>query len=426
MTGRGVVLIEARASRGTSGLPELRLLSEAAGYEVLKEFQQSRCYDSSYCIGRGKAEEIAQVLTTFGSPVKVIINNRLKPIQRYNLTKLFNTEVIDRFQLILEIFTKRAGTIEAKYQIELAKLQYELPMARENVRLARMGELPGFHGLGKYQADVYSLMIKRRISHLQRKLDEISKRKSINRLRRRKEALFNVVLTGYTFAGKTSLFNRLAQELLPVGENLFTTLSTTTRALSVSQRKILLSDTVGFIDNLPHLLVEAFFSTLEEVTLADRVLLVIDSSDPPSEFSRKLHTCITTLNEIGVFCNSITAVMNKIDIGRDLETLEDITLEILGMKPIRVSAKTGEGIKELLKAISTALPKYELIQIAVPLSQNASSLVAWAFKEANVKSMEYNDESLRLEVEVNPSFLPRLKRLLRGMEGVALQLKKEV
>jgi GTP-binding protein HflX len=425
MPGRIAVLIEAKTGRGVSGLPELRLLSEAAGYDVVREFHQSRRIDSSFCIGKGKAEEIAKEVKTLGFPVKVIINNRLKPSQHYNLTKLLENEVIDRFQLILEIFTKRAGTIEAKYQIELAKLQYELPMARENVKLARMGELPGFHGLGKYQADVYSLMIKRRISYLQSKLVEISKRKSINRLRRKEEALFTVALTGYTFAGKTTLFNRLTQELLPVGEGLFTTLSTTTRAVSVSQRKVLLSDTVGFIDNLPHLLVESFFSTLEEVTLADKVLLVLDSSDTPAEFSRKLHTCISTLNEIGVFSNSIIPLLNKIDLSNDPTSLEDLTLEIFGAMPLRVSARTGEGIQGVLEALSNTLPKYESIQIIVPISQNASSLIAWAFKEASVKSLGYDDHFLKLELEINPAFLPRLRIFLRDMDGVTCRLGKE-
>jgi len=149
--------------------------------------------DSAYCLGRGRAESIAEELKCL-HPSKVIFNNALKPSQKYNLTRLFNIEVIDRFQLILEIFTKRAGTIEAKYQIELATLQYALPNAKENVHLARLGELPGFHGLGKYQADVYATMVKRRISHLKRRLREISTQKSIHRKERRKESLFTIAL----------------------------------------------------------------------------------------------------------------------------------------------------------------------------------------------------------------------------------------
>jgi GTP-binding protein HflX len=383
-------------------------------------FRQIREYDSSYCLGRGKAEEIAKATASL-MPVKIIFNNKLKPIQRYNLTKLFRMEVIDRFQLILEIFTKRAGTKEAKYQIELAKLQYELPMAKENVKMAKLGELPGFHGLGKYQADVYSLMIKKRISYLRRKLEDISKLKSTNRRRRKKAALFTIALSGYTFAGKTTLFNYLAKESLPVGENLFTTLSTTTRALVLSNRKILLSDTVGFIDNLPHLLVESFYSTLEEVTLADKIILVLDSSDSAPEFTKKLRTCLSTLNEIGVFNSSVIPVMNKADIASNTRPLEDQVFKALGVKPINISAKTGEGIPSLLVELAHILPRDEQMKLKIPLGKDVNSLVSWAFQFTNVMHINYNDNYVDLEIEGNPSSLQRLKRMAEGMGGAEMQ-----
>jgi GTP-binding protein HflX len=414
------VLIEVRPSAGKSGLPELQQLAEAAGYSVLNTFRQIREYDSSYCLGRGKAEEIAEATASL-MPLKIIFNNRLKPIQRYNLTKLFRTEVIDRFQLILEIFTKRAGTKEAKYQIELAKLQYELPMAKENVKMAKLGELPGFHGLGKYQADVYSLMIKKRISYLRRKLEEISKLKSTNRRRRKKAALFTIALSGYTFAGKTTLFNYLAKESLPVGENLFTTLSTTTRALALSNRKILLSDTVGFIDNLPHLLVESFYSTLEEVTLADKVILVLDSSDSAPEFTKKLRTCLSTLNEIGVFNSSVIPVMNKADMASNTRPLEDQVFKAFGVKPIKISAKTGEGIPALLEELANVLPRYEQMKLKIPLGKNVNSLVSWAFQFANVTYINYSGNYVDLEIEGDPSSLQRFKRMAEGMGGAEMQ-----
>jgi len=354
-------------------------------------------------------------------PVKIIFNNKLKPIQRYNLTKLFRTEVIDRFQLILEIFTKRAGTKEAKYQIELAKLQYELPMAKENVKLAKLGELPGFHGLGKYQADVYSLMIKKRISYLKRKLEDISKLKSSSRRRRKKAELFTIALSGYTFAGKTTLFNYLTKESLPIGENLFTTLSTTTRALALSNRKILLSDTVGFIDNLPHLLVESFYSTLEEVTLADKVVLVLDSSDSAPEFTKKLRTCLSTLNEIGVFNSSIIPVMNKADIASNVLPLEDQVFKALGFKPIKISAKTGEGIPTLLLELAHVLPRFEQMKLKIPLSRDVNSLISWAFQFVNVMHIDYSGNYVNLEIEGDPSSLQRFKRMMEGMGGAEMQ-----
>ena len=375
-------------------------------------------------MGKGKAEEIALSIKNL-KPKKVILNNQLKPIQRYNLTKLFGTEVIDRIQLILEIFSKRAGTLEAKYQIELAKLQYELPMARENVRLARLGELPGFHGLGKYQVDVYETMIKRRISYLRRRLTEIRTRKSMHRRKRRRDALYNIALAGYTFAGKTALFNYLTKESFALGELLFTTLSTTTRAIKVGGRKVLISDTVGFIDNLPHLLIEAFYSTLEEITWADLVLLILDSSDSRKEFYRKLLTSINTLNSIGVFNNSIIPVLNKIDIADELEAYEKMVMEILGPHPVKISAKTGEGVKNLIEKIASKLPSYETVRVVIPTSINPNSILSWAFKETDVKSIKYYNNAICLEISLHLSYLNRIKKLISNIDGVQLYHFKE-
>lgn len=412
------ILIEVRRNIDPSGLEELRLLAEAAGYSVLNTYEQTRFVDSAYCLGRGRAESIAKEIEEL-HPDKVIFNNTLKPSQKYNLTHLFKTEVIDRFQLILEIFTKRAGTIEAKYQIELATLQYALPNAKENVHLARLGELPGFHGLGKYQADVYTTMIKRRISHLKRRLREISTQKSMHRKERRKESLFTIALTGYTFAGKTTLFNHLTKESLPIGSNLFTTLSTTTRAIQVRNRKVLISDTVGFIDNLPHLLVDAFYSTLEEVTLADVVLLIMDSSDSLPEFTRKAETCLSTLISIGVSKKSIVPVLNKIDASPNLDPIRRTVNELVGMSAIEISARDGAGISDLTSHLGGLLPEYERYVVRMPASANPQSILSWAHEEADIKALRKSPQ-IEIELEMIPSFLPKLRQLTYGIEGVEI------
>jgi GTP-binding protein HflX len=404
------VLVEVSGSNRRSGLPELRQLAESAGYIVLMEFKQKRSYDSSFCVGRGKAKEIAEKVMGIG-PVKVIFNNKLKPMQRYNLTKTLHMEVIDRFQLILEIFTSRAGTVEAKYQIELAKLQYELPMARENVRLAKIGELPGFHGLGKYQVDVYSTMIKRRITYLKKKLEEISNRKSINRKRRREQSLFTIALTGYTSAGKTTLFNKLAGESLPESDKLFTTLSTTTRGVILGSKKILFSDTVGFIDDLPHLLVEAFYSTLEEVSLADKVILILDASDNIDEFDRKLRTCISTLNEIGVFNNKIIPILNKQDIANECCQKGELVRCLLGIDPVAVSAKTGAGLETLIASILLFFPPTKVVMLRILNNTSAEETKVRIMREANVRSISYSDKELTIVVEVTKTSLTKLERM---------------
>lgn len=414
------VLVEVKRSQGRSGLPELRQLAESAGYSAVMEFQQTRSFDSSFCVGRGKAKEIAEKVAGL-EPAKVIFNNRLKPMQRYNLTKLLHLEVIDRFQLILEIFTSRAGTVEAKYQIELAKLQYELPMARENVRLARAGELPGFHGLGKYQADVYSTMIKRRITYLKRKLEDISSRKSLGRARRKEQSLFNVALTGYTSAGKTTLFNRLTEESMPEGNKLFTTLSTTTRGVEVGGRKVLFSDTVGFIDDLPHLLVEAFYSTLEEVSLADKVILILDASDSQVEFERKLKTCVSTLNEIGVFNSKIMPVLNKVDRAGEYEGKEDSVRRALGSTPVTISAKTGAGMNCLMASIATFLPPIRMIKLLIPNGTASEETKSILTKLGKIISTGYAEGGLSMVVEVEASNLPALERMKKEQRIVATE-----
>jgi GTP-binding protein HflX len=415
-----VILVEVNHLRSGSGLPELRQLAESAGYSVAMEFRQTRAQDPSFCVGKGKAREIAEKAWEIG-PAKVIFNNRLKPTQRYNLTKLIHLEVIDRFQLILEIFTNRAGTVEAKCQIELAKLQYELPMARENVRLAKIGELPGFHGLGKYQVDVYSTMIKRRITYLKRKLEDVSSRKSLSRIRRKEQALFNIALTGYTSAGKTTLFNRLTQESLPEGDGLFTTLSTTTRGVVVGGRKVLFSDTVGFIDDLPHLLVEAFYSTLEEVSLADKVILILDASDTQGEFERKLKTCISTLNEIGVFNSKIIPVLNKVDIALESPSKEEFVRGILGSAPVTISARTGSGLEVLVALVAHFLPPMRMIKLRIPNGANAEETKSLVMRVAKVTSISYAEDGLSIIAEVATSNLPKLERMKKEHKIVAME-----
>lgn len=419
------ILVEVSRSQVGRALPELRQLAESAGYSVVMEFHQSRSPDPAFCVGKGKAKEIAEKASGLVS-AKVIFNNRLKPTQRYNLAKLIRLEVIDRFQLILEIFTNRAGTVEAKYQIELARLQYELPMARENVHLAKMGELPGFHGLGKYQVDIYSTMIKRRITYLKKKLEEISSRKSINRARRKEQSLFTVALTGYTSAGKTTLFNRLARETFPEGNGLFTTLSTTSRGVMVGGKKVLFSDTVGFIDDLPHMLVEAFYSTLEEVSLADKVILILDASDTLGEFDRKMRTCVSTLNEIGVFSTKMVPVLNKVDLITELSDKEEAVRSAIGSAPVTISAKSGAGLGLLTSAITSFLPPTHIVKLQIPNDSQCEETKSLVLSVAKAKSLNYAEDGLLMVAEVDASDIPRLEKMKKAKRIVAMEFVEGV
>ncbi|MCL4430307.1 MAG: 50S ribosome-binding GTPase, partial [Chloroflexi bacterium] len=212
---------------------------------VVGTLEQTRTPDARYQIGAGKVEELAKMVQETGAD-KVIFDNQLRTRQTYNLAKATKVEVIDRFQLILELFNKRATTTEAQLQIQLATLKNELKHAREKVRLAKGSEQPGFMGLGAYEADVYKDAIKLQVQTILKKLVVVRKKRVLQRERRTELGFLTISLAGYTSAGKSTLFNALTQESAIIGKNLFTTLSTQTRMVEFSNRKFLLTDTVGF------------------------------------------------------------------------------------------------------------------------------------------------------------------------------------
>jgi GTPase len=333
---------------------EAKALAEAADYEVVSSLTQRYLSRAKYGVGEGKAEEAANLVRE--EDVKLVLfDARLSASQAYNLAKLCKVPVKDREQLILEIFAKRATTAEAKLQVQLAELGYELPRARDKVRMAKAGEQPGFFGLGKYEVDVYVMMMKKRMVTLRKKVEEVRKRRELFRQRRERTGYPSVALTGYTGAGKTTLFNRLTGETKEVDAGVFTTLSPTTRGIDLGRKRVLFSDTVGFISRLPTYLVEAFKSTLEEISFADVVLLLVDASLPPEKLSISYQSCLQTLYGLDVPESRILTVMNKADLVGD-EELEE-KMKLVGMKETMVvSAKSGRGLGELLEVVSSRLP----------------------------------------------------------------------
>jgi len=220
----------------------------------------------------------------------------LKPSQQYNLAKVCKIDILDRERLILDIFELRASTAESRIQIKLAQLRYDMVRAREKVRLARAGEQPGFFGMGKYDADVYFLDIKKRSAILKKKLEREEKRRELFRIQRSRAGLPTISIAGYTSAGKTTLFNTLTGESKMEGKEVFTTLSTFTRAINLkNDKKLLISDTVGFISKLPAYMIDAFKSTLQDITYSDLVLLVVDISQSIEEIKKKLDSSIHIL-----------------------------------------------------------------------------------------------------------------------------------
>jgi GTPase len=308
---------------------------------------------AKYGVGTGKAEELARAVREKGADL-VLFDSALRASQAYSLAKLCKVEVKDREKLILEIFAMRASTAEAKLQVKLAELEYELPRARESVKMARRGEQPGFFGLGKYEADVYTRMMRSRVTTLKQKVGAVAKRREIFREHRRKLAFPTVALAGYTAAGKTSLFNRLTGESKSVDAGVFTTLAPTTRAIMVGERKTLLTDTVGFISNLPAYLVESFKSTLEEISYASVVLLLLDVSQSAEKFIRSYESSAQALTELTVKPSRAIIVLNKCDLA-PAELIQERRRELGPVEVVEVSAKTGQGVEELLRLADSML-----------------------------------------------------------------------
>ena len=340
---------------------EALALCESAGYQVFKIIKQKFLNKAKFGIGEGKVEELNELVKST-KPDVIIFDEYLKPSQNYNLASKLKTNIMDRESLILEIFDRNATSSESKLQVKMAQLRYEMSHAKEKVRLAKMGEQPGFMGIGKFEVDVYFNDIKNRMTAIKSKLVKAGKQRALHRQGRDRIGFKTISLAGYTSAGKTTLFNALTGEKQEENVKLFTTLSTTTRKIKLSKTEVLISDTVGFISRLPAYMIEAFKSTLEELIYTDVVILVIDISDPIFELKKKFRSCIGTLEELGVDQDKIIFVLNKSDLVIADEIMEKV--DYLGLKEnkkwLPISAVTKQNIlqlKDLLLIILESKPK---------------------------------------------------------------------
>jgi GTPase len=379
--------------------------------------EQTRPPDSRYQIGAGKVEELARMVDETGAQ-RVIFDNALRTIQTYNLAKATKVEVIDRFQLILEIFTKRATTTEAQLQIQLAAVRNELRHAREKVRLSKGSEQPGFMGLGAYEADVYRDAIKRQVQTIQKKLAKVREKRVLQRERRTELGFLTISLAGYTNAGKSSLFNALTQGTVRVDNALFTTLSTTTRMVEFSNRKFLITDTVGFIDRLPLSLIEAFNSTLEETIFSDLIILVLDIDEPIETILKKNDVCIETIDRLGAAGIPAITALNKIDLiteedrKQKLEALKDKT-----KNPILLSAKCETNLDSLRKQILRILENYVQAHFSVPLTGQAMPFISWVHQKTHIQKENFTNDSVEVDFEANPSITEQVKRKVEDLNG---------
>lgn len=398
---------------------EFEELLRSAGYDVVAVLEQNREEHPRYNIGKGKLEELKELVKELG-PDKVIFANRLTPSQAYNLWKELRVEIMDRWQLVLEIFEKRAHSKEAKLQVELASLQYEIPLVKEAIRRIKLGDRAGFKGMGEYQTHQYLKHIRYRMGKIRKELERVKAEREVRRKKREEVGFILVSLAGYTNAGKSTLLNALAGESVEARNQMFTTLDTTTRRFRLGGKRVLITDTVGFIDGLPPFIVEAFHSTLEEIVKADIVLLVLDSSEPWREIARKFRASIDVLRELKALDKPLLVVLNKVDLieRKDAEEKARLIAELgeeLGI-PIggvaKVSAKEGrlDELYSLLEGTLLKLPKYGHFEIVVEDPSKVPAVISFVSSVGEVLSVDYGDVT-RVRAYIQTGMLKELTRM---------------
>ena len=391
---------------------ELRELAESAGVQVVGEFHQRRSRpDPAYLIGHGKAEELYEEVQELGATV-VIFGEDLNPTQQRNVENTVLVRVIDRTQLILDIFAQRAHTKEGKLQVELAQLAYLLPkLTGRGVEMTRLGGGVGTRGPGETKLEVDRRRIRARITDLEDDLKEVVQRRSVQKQARSKLPFPSAALVGYTSAGKSTLLNTLSGSDVLVDRRLFATLDPTTRRVVLPDGwSVLMSDTVGFIRNLPHHLVAAFKATLEEVIDADFLIHVVDSSHP--KMLKQMEAVLTVLRELGADDKPIVTVFNKSDLMSDQYELRRLVAET--PDSAYISAMNREGIRHLMDRV-TATIRSLLIRVTLEIPYDRSDLVSVCYESGRVISADYQNDRIVVLADVARDIAARLENYRRDI-----------
>lgn len=387
-------------------IDELGELVKTAGGEVAGVVIQNRPdLEAASYMGEGKLEEIKNAIGTLEADC-IVFDDELSPVQMRNISDFLEIKVLDRSMLILDIFAMRAKTSEGKLQVELAQLKYRLPRLRGfGVEMSRTGAGIGTRGPGETRLESDRRHIRRRISALEEEIRELKKRRELLRSRRKKDGIITAALVGYTNAGKSTLLNALTDAGVFAEDKLFATLDPTSRGITLEDnRRILLVDTVGFIRKLPHHLVEAFKSTLEEAVVADLLLHVIDASS--DEAQNQIQVVERVLSEIGASGKPVIGVFNKCD-----KTMSEPVFNGNFDRTVSISAKNGLHMDALLAAVSETAPgQKRRVTVCIPYDKGGE--VSALHSSQKVLNEEYTPDGTRMELLVDSAAYERLKQYL--------------
>ncbi|MEM4032112.1 MAG: GTPase HflX [Zestosphaera sp.] len=346
-----------------SDLSEALSLADTIRLNIVKKLILRNNYrpDRNYFLNSRLLDEVKSLLNTLNSNKTIIdsiyIYEVLHPRQVVNLIKELKLEVRDKILMVLEIFAGHAGSKEAKLQIEMAEITYQLPIVKEWIRKAKLGELPGFMGPGEYATETYYNHMRRRLAKIRKDLNELRIRRRKERELRVSKGFPHIAISGYANAGKTTLFNSLTKLSKPTGPEMFTTISPKVALALIDCSEVVFVDTVGFIRDLPPEVIEAFYATLEEISFSDLAVLVLDSSESLNMIESKLKTSLDILSKIGYFGKPLIVALNKIDLSNDLENIESLVRDYMSSnylwswRLVKVSALKGKGLSELKKVL---------------------------------------------------------------------------
>ena len=402
-----LVALERPGEYWQESLAELTRLAETARVEVVGTVTQKRyAPDPVYFLGKGKAHEIRQIKGELGADV-LLVDGDLRPTQQRNLEEAANIGVLDRTGLILDIFAQRARSGEGKIQVELAQLSYLLPrLTGKGTELSRLGGGIGTRGPGETKLEADRRRLRQRLRLLKKQVEQIAKRRTLERKHRQEAGLPVVALVGYTNAGKSTLLNTLSGAGVFVEDLLFATLDPTIRRVEMPDgRAFLLVDTVGFIRNLPHQVIAAFKATLEEVVEADVIVHIVDASHP--HMAEQIEAARRVLAELGCAEKPTVMAYNKLDLVTDRERL--VELMAREEHAAAISSLTGEGLDELLRLVAERLEQ-ELVSVEVTLPWEAQDLLPEVHQRGRVLAEQFAERGIALHARVPIDVAQRLRR----------------